>query len=138
MSLFVLDTDTLTLLQRGNPIVRERAEHHATETAITVLTVEEQLSGWYGLLRKAKKPAQLIEVYRSLAENVRFLSQLRILDYDSPALNRYEELRRQRLNIGKFDLRIAAVVLHCGGILVTRNLRDFRRVPHLEVQDWSK
>jgi len=50
MSLFVLDTDTLTLLQRGNPNVCRRAATHATETAITVLTVEEQLSGGYGML----------------------------------------------------------------------------------------
>ena len=97
MSLFVLDTDTLTLLQRRNPLVCERAAAHATETAITVLTVEEQLSGWYGLLRKAKKPDRLVEAYRSLAENVRFLSQLRILDYDAPALSRYEELKTEMI-----------------------------------------
>src|SRR5438445_5334363 len=102
MSLFVLDTDTLTLLQRRNPVVCERAATHATETAITVLTVEEQLSGWYGLLRKARKPDQFVVAYRSLAETVRFLSQLRILDYDEVALSRYEDLKRQKLNLGKF------------------------------------
>jgi tRNA(fMet)-specific endonuclease VapC len=107
MSIFVLDTDTLTLLQRRMPTVCERAAAHATETAITILTVEEQLSGWYALLRKAKKPDKIIQAYRSLAENVRFLSQLRILDYDEPALQRYEDLKRLKLNIGKFDLRIA-------------------------------
>jgi len=138
MSLFVLDTDTLTLLQRRNPLVCERAAAHATETAITVLTVEEQLSGWYGLLRKAKKPDRLVEAYRSLAENVRFLSQLRILDYDAPALSRYEELKKQKLNIGKFDLRIAAVALQHGAIVVTCNVRHFQRIPGLRVQDWSQ
>lgn len=138
MSLFVLDTDTLTLLQRRVPIVCERAAVHASECAITVLTVEEQLSGWYALLRKAKRPDQLIEAYRSLAENVRFLSQLRILDYDQMALSRYEELRRQKLNLGKFDLRIAAVALHHNAIVVTCNVRDFQRVPALPIEDWSK
>lgn len=138
MSLFVLDTDTLTLLQRRIPIVCERAAAHATETAITVLTVEEQLSGWYGLLRKAKKPEKLIEAYRSLAANVRFLSQLRILDYDESALSRYEELKRQKLNIGKFDLRIAAVALHYRATVVTCNVRHFQRIPGLQIEDWSK
>ncbi len=52
---FVLDTDTLSLLQRRHPVVCERAEKYKAETAITVLTVEEQLSGWYGLLRKSRK-----------------------------------------------------------------------------------
>jgi tRNA(fMet)-specific endonuclease VapC len=138
MSLFVLDTDTLTLLQRRVPAVCERAAVHANETAITVLTVEEQLSGWYALLRKVKKPDRLVEAYRSLAENVRFLSRLHILDYDAAAHLRYEELKRQKLNVGKFDLRIAAVALRHGGIVVTCNVCDFQRIPGLPVEDWSK
>jgi len=48
MSLFVLDTDVLSLLQRGHPIVVQRcASKPASELAITVISVEEQLSGWY-------------------------------------------------------------------------------------------
>jgi tRNA(fMet)-specific endonuclease VapC len=63
MSLFVLDTDTLTLLQHRHSKVCERAARRAADTAVTVLTVEEQLSGWYALLRKAKKPGQIVHAY---------------------------------------------------------------------------
>ena len=35
------------------------------------------------------------------------------------------------------DLRIAAVTLENAGILVNRNLRDFRRIPNFIVEDWS-
>ena len=54
-----------------------------------------------------------------------------------PALARYEALRRMKLNVRKIDLRIAAIVLEIGATLVSRNLRDFRRVPGLVVEDWT-
>ena len=47
MSLFVLDTDILTLFQRNHATVTARiSEHSADRIAISVVTVEEQLSGW--------------------------------------------------------------------------------------------
>ena len=138
MSLFILDTDILSLLQRRHPAVSARAEAHAPETAVTILTIEEQLSGWYSFLRKAKTADRIVLAYRSLAENVRFLAQLQVLDYDAPALGRYESLKRQKLNIGKFDLRIAAIALEHDATIVTRNTQDFKRIPGLRIEDWSK
>ena len=44
-------------------------------------------------------------------------------------------MRALKLNIGKLDLAIAAIALEHGGVLVTRNTRDFRRsVMSLSVQ----
>ena len=40
------------------------------ELAITVLTVEEQLSGWYAWLRRATQPSQLARGYQELADAV--------------------------------------------------------------------
>jgi tRNA(fMet)-specific endonuclease VapC len=42
-----------------------------------------------------------------------------------------------KLNIGKMDLRIAAITLEIGGTVVTRNLRDFQRIPNLRVENWA-
>lgn len=42
-----------------------------------------------------------------------------------------------KLNVGNMGLRIAAIVLEEGGVLVARNARDFRRVPGLTIEDWS-
>jgi hypothetical protein len=46
MSLYVLDTNITTLYQRGHEAVMHHAlTHPPAELAITVITVEEQLSG---------------------------------------------------------------------------------------------
>jgi tRNA(fMet)-specific endonuclease VapC len=73
MSLFVLDTDILTLYQRGHPAVQRVAAINPNQLAVTVVTVEEQLSGWYSLLRSAKAPEQLSKAYDRLAEAVKIL-----------------------------------------------------------------
>ena len=73
--------------------------------------------------------------YRHLAANVRFLSRIQIVDFDEPAIRRCEELKRLKIKVRKMDLRIAATVLDRGGILVTRNVRDFRQVPGLRIED---
>ena len=70
MSLFVLDTDVLTLFQRQHPaVVAHIAAHNSAEIAISVVTVEEQLSGWYAQLRQAKQPERLDGLSALLAIN---------------------------------------------------------------------
>jgi len=63
---------------------------------------------------------------------------LQILTYDEPAIRRFEELRKSKVRIGRTDLRIAATVLEQSAVLVTRNSRDFKQVPGLQLEDWSK
>lgn len=65
------------------------------------------------------------------------LSRLAILSFTEPAIARYEQLAALKVKVGKMDLRIAAVTLEHGGVLVTRNLRDFQRIPNLIVENWA-
>jgi tRNA(fMet)-specific endonuclease VapC len=139
VSLFVLDTDILTLFEMEHATVAARiVEHAPAEIAISVVTVEEQLSGWYAQLRQAKSTERLAWAYRRLAANVRFLRHAQILDYDEAGMRRYEQLKRMRLKVRKMDLQIAATALQHGATVVTRNARDFNKVPGLTVEDWSK
>jgi tRNA(fMet)-specific endonuclease VapC len=138
MSLYALDTDTLSLYYEGNSVVRGHIDAHPTnELAITVLTVDEQLTGWYTLTRHAHRPEQVARAYDHLAQTVVRLARWRILPYTEQAVARVAQLKALRLNVRVMDLRIAAVALEHGAIVVTRNLRDFRRVPGLTVDDWS-
>lgn len=51
---------------------------------------------------------------------------------------RHETLRKMKLNVGRNDLRLAALALELGAIVVTDNVRDFGRVSGLRWVDWTK
>jgi tRNA(fMet)-specific endonuclease VapC len=138
MSLFILDTDIVSLFRDGQPQVTQRvAAHPPADLAVTVLSIEEQLSGWYTMLRRAKRPPELERAYRELAEAVRFYASWPVLLYNHAAIARLAYLRTLKLRVGTTDLRIAAIALENAAAVVTRNLRDFRRVPGLTAEDWS-
>jgi tRNA(fMet)-specific endonuclease VapC len=47
VSRFILDTDTLSLLERRNArVVANVASHPPSDVAVNVITIEEDLSGW--------------------------------------------------------------------------------------------
>ena len=103
MSLYVLDTDTLSLYQRGLPNVVAKVDaQHALDPAtlaITVVTVEEEMTGWYTLLRQARTPDEEIRAYERLAESVPLLARWQIIPLSRPSLLRYETLKRMNLNV---------------------------------------
>jgi tRNA(fMet)-specific endonuclease VapC len=139
MSLFVLDTDTLTLYQFAHAaVVRRVRAHPPADVAITVISVEEQLGGWYTKIRRAKKPADVARAYQRLTDNVQTLSGMKILSFIESAVRRRDDLKRAKVKVGNKDLAIAAIALENGATLVTRNRRDFERVPGLPIEDWSQ
>jgi tRNA(fMet)-specific endonuclease VapC len=139
MNLYILDTDIISLYQHDHPVVVANIQKHPlSELAITVFTVEEQLSGWHNELRKAKKRAALAAVYERMAQTVIFLGHMPIISFTESTIDRYENLKRLKLKVKKTDLRIAAIALECDAILVTRNYRDFGKMPGLRIEDWSK
>lgn len=68
------------------------------------------------------------------------LSGFNVLPLDEPVDHHYAEIRHelQRLGqpIGQNDLFIAAHARALNLVLVTANVREFRRVPHLLVENW--
>jgi tRNA(fMet)-specific endonuclease VapC len=138
MTPYILDTDTLSLFQQGHPKVSQQCRARPrSDLAITVISVEEQISGRHAAIRKARRPDDLALAYQRLAETVRSLAQLTILAFTTAAISRSQYLIGLKLNVGRMDLRIAAIVLEYGGTLVSRNNRDFGRVPGLVLEDWS-
>lgn len=138
MSSYLLDTDILSLYQFGEPTVsRAIRSRPPNELSIAVISIEEQLTGWYRLLRRVKQADQLALTYQSLAQTVRFLNQFMIRSFTVGAISRYEQLVRMKLNVGRMDLRIASIALEESCLVVTRNVRDFQRIPGLVVENWA-
>lgn len=138
MAVYLLDTTTLTLLQRNHPRVAANLAAHAGDTVgITTVNVEEVIGGWFALLRKAKTHAQEARAAQDLAEAVSFLGRFRVYPVTEPALDQFDRLVQLKLNVGRMDLRIAAVALELGATVVTNNVRDFGRVPGLLWEDWA-
>ena len=69
------------------------------------------------------------------------LSAIDVIALGEPADRHYgairSDLERVGRPIGHHDLLIAAHARSAGAILVTNNLKEFRRVPSLKVEDWQ-
>jgi tRNA(fMet)-specific endonuclease VapC len=138
VSLWVLDTDHVSLFQRNHPVVTERVSAiNPEEIGVTMITLEEQLYGRLNGIRRANSPENLISAYAKLSATWTYFTSINLLDFDLDAYNCYTELVRQKIRIGTQDLRIAATTISRNGILVTRNRRDFERVPSLRFEDWT-
>jgi tRNA(fMet)-specific endonuclease VapC len=140
VSVFILDTDTLTLIERTNPAVlaavaAARAAGHTVAT--TAVTIEEQANGWFAAFRAARTHAQLAVASRMFSEAVPIWGSFRVYPQTEASLARFDALVALKLNVGKMDLRIASVALELGAAVVTHNQRDFGRVPGLSTADWT-
>jgi tRNA(fMet)-specific endonuclease VapC len=138
VSLFLLDTDHLTHYQMGHPQVLANVARHVTDQlTISVITVEEQLTGWQLALRQAKDDKRRAQVYLRMALAVESLASWKVLPFSVAAMSRHAALVRQRLNVGSNDLKMAATALELNATVVTRNRRDFARVVGLQLDDWT-
>lgn len=139
MNLYVLDTDHLSLYGRNHPQIIAFMQANSEPFATTAISVEEQLRGRLAQVAeaKAKNREALTNAYQRLVETVMLLSEFQIIQYNTDACAIYESLKAQKIKIGTQDLRIASIVLAHNGILVTRNMQDFKKVPNLTVEDWT-
>jgi tRNA(fMet)-specific endonuclease VapC len=138
--MIVLDTDTLTLLLRDHPRVLDRARQETDQIVITIISRIETLQGRFDTLLKAADGAELERGQRRLAEAEEQLAGLpAVLPVDARVAAEFDRLRQNKKlkKIGRADVLIAAIALANRAKLVTRNLKDFRQVPGLEVENWA-
>jgi tRNA(fMet)-specific endonuclease VapC len=141
--MLILDTDLPTLVQRksGEAYKRlnDRLEAASSDQVIgvTIVRLEEQMRGWLAWIAKAKSMERLVEAYLRLRGLLDDFGTRTVLDFDEQAATIYRRLIQSRIRVGAMDLRIAAVARARNATLLSRNLKDFRRVPDLHVEDWT-
>ena len=102
-----------------------------------IITYEEQMRGWLSYVAQANNPARQVEAYQRLRLFVEHFHRIPLIDYDAAASAEFERLRQERVRIGAMDLKIAATCLAHDATLLTRNMKDFSKVPGLRAEDWS-
>ena len=137
MTLYVFDTDHLSLYGRNHPILIDRLQQQSIVLTTTAINIEEQVRGRLAQISEAKDGDALANAFRWLSETVKLLSEFEVLQFTIEAQSIYRELKLQRIRVGTQDLRIASIVLANQGILLSRNARDFDRVPNLTVENWT-
>jgi tRNA(fMet)-specific endonuclease VapC len=137
--MYLLDTDTLTHLHTGNSNVVDRLKLVADEeVGITIITKGEVLRGRIDYLLKAETSASLLKAQELLFRTEALLTDLLIVPIDRIAALEFDRLRdvSKFRKIGRADLLIASITLANRATLVTRNLRHFKQIPGLKLENW--
>ncbi|BDI05661.1 type II toxin-antitoxin system VapC family toxin [Sphaerotilus microaerophilus] len=129
--LYMLDTNALyELVRNPHGPLAQKLNTLEPDTVCTSIVAACELR--FGAERKASAP---------LTQRVdQLLRALTVLPLDTPADEHYADIRAtlecSGIPGGNHDLFIAAHARSRGMTLLTRNLREFQRVPGLTVEDW--
>jgi tRNA(fMet)-specific endonuclease VapC len=137
----LLDTDHLSVLSytgspRATALATRVGESPDQPVAITIVSVVEQFRGWSAEINRAKNLTQQVRIYDRLSRFVGLIRPLEVLPFDDRAASEFDRLRARKIRIGTMDLKIAAIALANGALLLSANRRDFAKVPGLRVENW--
>jgi len=133
MPRYMLDTDTCSyVMKRSNDKVLKRLQRiPVSDVCISVITKSELLFGVEVSPRRQQDELALTA----------FLGYVEVLDFPDTASSHYAQIRadlkKRGAMIGANDLFIAAHARSLGLTLVTNNSREFGRIPHLVMENWT-
>jgi tRNA(fMet)-specific endonuclease VapC len=139
---FLLDTDHISILQkRSGPeyaaLMTHIAQVPAADLAFCIVSFHEQVLGCNTYIAQAKTSADVVRGYRMFDRVLSAFSVALVLSFDTQASMVFDRLVGQRVRVATMDLRIASIALSQGMTLLTRNTRDFSKVPGLVLGDWT-
>ncbi|OUC15196.1 MAG: nuclease [Alkalinema sp. CACIAM 70d] len=142
MSLWILDTDTASLLLWENSNVARQVQAVGKDVAITIITAQELFNGWVVRINAAKSIEELIPLYTKFSGIIKLCQKAPVLPFNQAAATQLKALLKSNPTLCKQrlqkDMRIAAIALANQATVVTCNYRDFSLVPGLSIVDWSQ
>ena len=130
---YTLDTNICIYAMKNKPehVLQRLKEEINDGVCISSITLAELEFGMKHSSNPAKNEQALL----------RFLLPFTILPFDASAAFEYGEIRQylqeKGTPIGPLDMLIAAHARSENMVLVTNNVREFERVPELEVENWA-
>ena len=130
---YMLDTNILIYTIRKRPKkVRDAFKEYSDYLSMSTITLGELVYG----AEKSSQPA------RNLADIEALAARVDVLPFDNQAAQHFGQVRAELAKAGKpigpYDLMIAGHARSRGLILVTNNLREFKRVPGLRLENWTR
>ena len=128
---YLLDTNiVIYVLKRRPKEVLDLFNANASRMAISSITLSELIYG-------AEKS---LDTDKNLEAVEEFVSHLEVLPYDAKASQHYGQIKaaleKKEQIIGENDIHITAHAISHGLILVSNNVREFKRVPNLALENW--
>ncbi|MEK7475903.1 MAG: type II toxin-antitoxin system VapC family toxin [Candidatus Coatesbacteria bacterium] len=130
----LLDTDICIALIRGRsePVLDRLKRCPPGSLGISSISLAEL---WFGVSRSGESEA-------NHASLVQFCAPLQVMPFDTAASATYGRIRAalegRGTPVGPLDTLIAAHALSLPAVLVTNNEREFRRIPGLKLENWSR
>ena len=151
---YLLDTDTASDFLRGRgesaDALRGRIRAAAADLCtfhLCVVTFQEQVRGMLGKVKRANSEEAAVAAYAGLDEVRQLYGRLPVLPYDAAAADAFaacgavvagdEAAAKALRRVGERDRRIAAIAVAKGLVVLTRNTRDFDRIPGVTHEDWT-
>lgn len=137
--MYLLDTDTITHLYFGNyKVINRLTSLEDVVIGTTIITKAEISRGRIDYMLKAESGEDLLKAQELFFRTEEFLNDLLIVPINQPASAEFDRLRAisKLRKIGRADLLVASIAIANRATLVTRNLRHFKQVPGLSIENW--
>lgn len=139
---YLLDTDHLSILQKSKGQDYENLSNRMerlpiSEFAISIVTVHEQFLGSNVYISRSQSSTDLVRGYEFMNKLMRSFKVIPVIEFDDLAATIFYDFKSRKIKLATMDLRIAAIAMSKQLVLLTRNHKDFVKVPGLIIEDWT-